>query len=316
MLNRTLAVSALLTGAVLVPPSIAVGQTTNAREESEARMEAARLRSAEMMMAAEIERASREIRVYDLSALAESAGAPLSVRFAQLHSVVEMDFSPVTETTYAVRAVAGEHDRLQTLLESIETERVRVFDEEAATFAIRFFLYSADQSLNPIVGQPFTVSDDDDVELLTTPQVTLSEETPAMVQVATSETYIAGYQPVVSDSAVGYQPNVERIESGIILQAAIEMADDDRASVELRAEISEAEIVEQTLKLGDATLPIGLPKTDGREMEGRVTLPFSDTPVVISVVQGLYTESDLLILAAWIQPVGPAPARTPRPVAR
>ena len=286
--------------------------------DSMTREEAQRLRAERVRQLTEREQAN-EIRVYDLAGVVEGDSfEEFERQFADLRRVIDMSYSRVGWTLFAVRALPEEHERLEALIENVrmlggghehehdEEEFEDEHEEHERAFAVRYFLLGAPEDTELSVGDRLSMRDID-LEVILSPQLIVNDDEEGEIQIVRTETYIRGYQPVVSNNAVGYQPMIESIESGLYFETQVESREDGRVLIGVEGQLSTAEVVEQTLRLGEAILPVGLPLESSREIEAEVTIPLSREPIVISAMRGLENHPPRLLIAVSIQPFGEHP---------
>ncbi len=237
-----------------------------------------------------------EIRVYELGDMFEGDDAS-SWTINSIQSLLRVRIAWVGGDRYAVSATPTEHARLDSMLAQIfgdnaNTNAKANTNASGQTYTVRILAGVALDAAAPAVGDRFPASG---IQVLFAPQMIVGEGDNAFVRAMESETYISGYQPVVSDSAVAYDPGTDEMETGVEMEITVEGAGDDAVEISLEGRIAKGEVRSQTLKLGDSSLPIGLPFVRDRNIEADITLPTSDTPTVVASLPGFELGTRLVI---------------------
>lgn len=284
----TVAALSVLVAAAGFP--LAVGQDQPSREPTDALREAV-MEHRERLLQQRI--IADEIRVYDLGhVLGDDPEKMIMSMQALLGSVL---IAPVGGDRYAVNARPDEHERFESLLAQLRVDQHEADDDEDAdddrTFTVRLVAAIAPGDDAPSVGERFNASA---LDVVFAPQIILEGDEGASVSAIESQSYIAGYQPVVSAGAVGYEPQVDEIETGIDMDIEIE-DEGDLIEISLSGRISHGEVREQTLRLGEATLPIGLPFIASRSVESEIQLSTAQGPTIVASLPGFEPGSRLII---------------------
>jgi hypothetical protein len=290
----TVAALAVLVAAAGMPLAVAEANLQDGQPTRERIIQ----RAMDSMDERQRERESREIRVYDFAKvintdkegevenIAVSAEMLLGVRTAFL-----------SDGRYAISATPDDHTRLEAFLSqirsSVDADRNDANAHDDHSYTVRILAAVAAEHSAPSVGDRFPTSN---IEVLFAPMITVNGGDRASVSAMESETYIAEYQPVVSNNAVAYDPGTDEMETGVEMEITVDGAGDDGAvEISLEGRIARGEVRQQTLKLGDSSLPIGLPFVRDRNIEADITLPTSDTPTVVASLPGFEPGTRLVI---------------------
>ncbi|MEM7754032.1 MAG: hypothetical protein AAF297_00170 [Planctomycetota bacterium] len=256
-----------------------------------------------------------EIRVYDMSMLRGGGSSlPIAMRVGNLQNVVDFRHSMVTDETFAIRATPENHERLEVLLDQVfdivgggyderddPEDRFEVEEEEAETaYVVRMMLADAPADVTLGVGDRLDVRTDPRIQPLFMPQASMSGGERATVTMTEMQRYIAGYMPVVSGSAVGYQADVQSVESGFRIAIHVEPGPEGMGMLAVEGLFATAEVMKETLQLGPATLPIGLPLTRERSIESEALVPLESGLIIVASVQGIDGGSSRLLFAVEV----------------
>ncbi len=284
----TVAALSVLVAAAGLP--LAVGQNQPSSEQTEALRQAAIERHNMMMQQQMVQ---NEIRVYDLGdVLGDEPARTIRAFEALLGGVL---IAGVGGDRYAVNARPDEHERFEALLAQLQQgadDEEADADDTDRTYTVRILAGIAPDADAPSVGDRFPRSG---IEVLFAPQITVNSGDTASVSALETETYIAGYQPVVSNNAVAYDAGTDEMQTGVEMEITVEDDGDDAVEINLEGRIATGEVREQTLKLGDSSLPIGLPFVRDRNIEARITLPATDGPTIVASLPGFEPGTRLII---------------------
>jgi hypothetical protein len=242
-----------------------------------------------------------EIRVYEMSAVSDDRGE-IESWFRQVRGLLPIDAASIGASAWAVRAMPEDHERLVMLIDQAaathgEHESYDEADEDDdedtdTVYTVRVFAGLIEQHTAPDVGERFP---GEHVDVIAAPQVTIEDGEEASVSALRLETFIAGYLPVVGTNAVGYQVQTETVEMGFEMEMEIEAEEDGRVEVGIEGWFAEGEVRDESLRLGDATLPIGLPVINRRSIESEVMLALDSAPIIVSSLPGMGPDQRLII---------------------
>jgi len=252
-----------------------------------------------------------EIRVYDLGEM-HADDDEIDRWFENMNALFNIRWARVGPGQWAVRATDIEHDRLEPLIERAvrsvpdddeddhdDDDHEFAEDGDAPTYSVRFLAVQLSAADTPPVGRPLASLEG---ERLANPHLIVREDEAAEVEFVTQQSYIAGYQPVVSANTVAYDVQIDRLESGFGMRCSIERADDGRAIFRVDGTISRGDVRQETLVLGEARLPLGLPFVTRRSLEIEATVELGRTPVTIMVGDG-FEPGTRLVVAVAIEPL-------------
>ncbi len=201
----------------------------------------------------------------------------------------EADCQPVGEGVYVVTGPEDAHVHMQSLLHSLRQMRGDTHEMELTAHQV------------PADFAPRTGSQLGDIKPLksTTIKQAVRNGGSADMSALTTRSYIAGWEPVVGNNAVGYDPQVEEVSSGLRVQVNLGIGPTPGKSVELRmrgtltsATITDVQASSPDGKTGPLT--IGLPVVESREFTAELTLPVGQS-IVAAVVPGLEPNTSMVI---------------------
>ncbi len=126
--------------------------------------------------------------------------------------------------------------------------------------------------------------------------------------VATEETrFIEGWQPIVADNSVGYQPIPGSVLRGLTCAVVVGAGPETTGGkagaavqISLRGMVSDASVTEKLVEIaipgGKTALPIGLPTVKVRSINGQALA--TEQPTVLTVVPGFDGDSVIVLGAA------------------
>jgi len=246
--------------------------------------------------------ADREVRVYDLRPLVDHLQGGTSQDASdemRSHRAVEtvtrlamltgMQAQALSDGVFAVAGDAGAHAQFEKTLLSLRAEesgryqislRVVEIPDDDARYTVGAglpadakpqALYSTHHAIRPMSSESFEI----------------------MVR----ESYIAKWQPVVSDQSVGYEAEIDAAMTGFMGRIHVGSVGGDGGRLYLKGVLMEStvSILKETL-LGDRGLTIGLPSVTTRSFSSEVRVPLG-RPTIVSLLDGFDGSGRLAIVA-------------------
>lgn len=236
-------------------------------------------------------------------------GEPLDLMLDRIASPLVHDYYKLADGLFTITADHAAHETLIRLLNDVRDLYREPYEIELVHYAVA----AAD---SPLIGSGAVPVDDGSLTRLR--QVAIHRVAAALRSTA-SHAYVADWQPVVADSAVGYDPEVHLVEDGLQLEATVgsdHAADhanrDDRIHLSLSGTIAQAFIelipvpVATASAVGETAsgpaeagqpLALGLPNVMTRDVRADLDLPLNRLTVV-SVVEGFEPGQSIVIAAA------------------
>lgn len=236
------------------------------------------------------EMSERQIRVYDLRSMNDVLGGPAlrgdragvvsrslaAGTVASLARLVSMQAEIVTDGVYAIAGSAAAHAQFAETL-----DQLRGLESEHFTVDLRILTITADEP--PAIGSTMTTQSGATINHRVLAAV--KQRSAVSFAVQTETTYIQGWSPVVSDSAIGYQSNVDEVTSGLEAEVTIDDRLGNGVRIVVRGGVSEADVVVSREPLTGDGLTIGLPIVTTRSFDSVASAMFN-TPTVVASMTG------------------------------
>lgn len=231
MLNRTLTVIVLLITA-------AMARAQDLREDMPRRY------------AQQVEQPPLEVRVYDLRDMTDALvgvntsrqsidaakARSVAVTVGSLARLVNMQAEPVSDGVFAISGSAASHQQFALTIDALRT----LGDDR---FLVDFRIVTLTGAQPPSVGSELSPAQGGAVRSRMLAAV--ERRSPANFSVTTETTYLAGWLPVVSGSAIGYQSQVGQVVSGLETQIGVEDRTERGVRLTVRGSVSDAKVVER-----------------------------------------------------------------------
>lgn len=165
---------------------------------------------------------------------------------------------------------------------------------ESESFDVELTVAKTDAATSPPLGSAFDASG----PVVRIHRTVNARETVALSAVR-SESYVAGWVPVVANDAVGYQSQNGVVRSGLESTLVLR-TNGPSADIELDGSLTRSTISYTSPELSTgkqdppAKLSIGLPRVDERLLGARTRVPFGRS-VVLAVVSGFEEGSNLVV---------------------
>ncbi|MCC6426087.1 MAG: hypothetical protein IT435_04630 [Phycisphaerales bacterium] len=224
----------------------------------------------------------------------ESGRPPVVALVRSLAEALSLSVQPVGEGVILVGGAEENQVRLGQMLGQVRNlyaERIN----------LDLSVISVPAGSAPEVGTPVSGG-----KVLVHSHQTLVRHAPTPVAVTEEITYIEGWQPIVADNAVGYQPGLGSLTKGLTCEVTIGADEQGNGAtsggmpIAIRGAISDASITDKVIELsaasGKTSLPIGLPRRQHRTINASARVASEAT--VIAVVPGFDGDQVLVIAAA------------------
>lgn len=244
-------------------------------------------------------------RLYDLrdvgALLAESGGNDLESLVMNVASAIGAELrGELIGGVYLIECDERTHFKFAHHMNTVRELHSERYEVEVA-------FYSATPEDSPRIGQQMGESGsppapDFSAKLVATRRV------PTELRAMREEAYIARWQPVVSDSAVGYEAQIDRAPEGVEMQVTVGAGpeDDGGTTIRIEGEIVRSEITKEagpsSVGVGNmagTSLMIGLPRTQERSVRAEMKVAF-DRPIVVAVTMG-FRERDMIVMAVRVR---------------
>lgn len=235
-------------------------------------------------------------RVYDLRHLTpilserESFELVADTLFGQIaHST---DFFPLLSDIFIVDATNAEHGQVDEAIRTLQALHTE-------GYIVRVELIEGGIGETARVGRPRP-------EWSQTATIAVVEQfalrtAPTTIADTNQIDYIAQWSPVVSDNAVGYDPQIRSIEDGLsgTLTVGVGSAAPGHVNVQLQGGVRTADLVETVASAPGAgvicELPVFMARASTRVIDLRASIPFGQ-PTVIGVLRGFGLEAQIAVV--------------------
>ena len=244
----------------------------------------------------------RELRVYDLRLLVDhlqgtaSRDASDEMRshraaetVARLAMLTGMQAQALSDGVFAVAGDAGAHAQFEKTLASLRAD-----DAGRYQVSLRVVEIPEDDGRYTVgAGLPT----DTNLRALYSTSHAIRPKSSASFEVVVRESYIAKWQPVVSDQSVGYEAEIETALTGFMGRVSIGSIGGDGGRLHLSGVLMDSTVntMKETL-LGDRGLTIGLPSVTTRSFSSETRVPVG-RPTIVSLIDGLAGSGRLAVIA-------------------